>query len=340
MSRTVKGPDGILHIFPDDATDEEIGQALQPKPFNGPRLVPGSERTRVDTNIIGVDHNQIVQGIADWASKLPPRWQRPAAMLATFPADALASLVEIFSAPESVAAGGIRPTSAALDAAAEPAGTALAATGRGVEKVSGVLQRPATYIGGYQILHGDPKGAVTIAAPMIGKSAGAAMQRAGVKLAGAGGAKAATLSAAEEAELVKAGYTPSTIARIKASLTQEPQTITPSPMAPAEASLAGPSVPAPAPATPAVTPSRTGPPAGTAMSKLWAAMEQAGVRLPAKDMDTAARAIAQGQDAGEVVQTLMRLRNMNQPSAFAGLPSDAEVAARVAERNRTGAWPR
>ena len=76
------------------------------------------------------------------------------------------------------------------------------------------------------------------------------------------------------------------------------------------------------------------------MSKLWAAMEQAGVRLPAQDMDTAARAIAQGQDAGEVVQAVMRLRNMSQPSAFAGLPSDAEVAARVAERNRTGVWPR
>ena len=32
MSKRVKGPDGMVRIFPDDATDEEIGTALEPPP--------------------------------------------------------------------------------------------------------------------------------------------------------------------------------------------------------------------------------------------------------------------------------------------------------------------
>lgn len=62
--------------------------------------------TRRDSNIVGVDHRAIASTIADWASKLPTSLQKPAAMLAAFPADALASLAEMFSAPESVAAAG------------------------------------------------------------------------------------------------------------------------------------------------------------------------------------------------------------------------------------------
>jgi hypothetical protein len=77
---------------------------------------PGSERTRVDTNTIGIDHDKVAQSIANWASTLRPGLQRPAAMLATFPADVLASLVEMLSAPESVAAAGARPSMAAMDA--------------------------------------------------------------------------------------------------------------------------------------------------------------------------------------------------------------------------------
>lgn len=81
----------------------------------------GSERTRVDTNAVAVDHERLQQGIANWASTLSPGWQKPAAILATFPADVLASLVEMLSAPETIATGGAKPVIGALDAAASAA---------------------------------------------------------------------------------------------------------------------------------------------------------------------------------------------------------------------------
>lgn len=90
----------------------------------------GNERTRRDTNILGVDHDALSLSIANWASKLDPKWQKPAAMLATFPADVLASLAEMFSSPETVASapGALK----AVDAV----GTAATAAAKGVPKAA------------------------------------------------------------------------------------------------------------------------------------------------------------------------------------------------------------
>lgn len=93
----------------------------------------GVERPREDASgAIGVDHAAVSQRIADWASTLQPSLQKPAAILATLPADAIASLVEMFSAPESIAAAGARPAMAAMDAV----GAGAAATGRALRSVA------------------------------------------------------------------------------------------------------------------------------------------------------------------------------------------------------------
>ena len=76
---------------------------------------PAGERTRTDTNILRVNHEQIQHRIADWASKLPEPYQRPAAILAGLPAHILGSLVESLSAPETVATMGAKPAMAAMD---------------------------------------------------------------------------------------------------------------------------------------------------------------------------------------------------------------------------------
>lgn len=62
----------------------------------------GDQSTRGDRSAIGVDHEAIQQKIANWASTLPSQFQRSAAMLATFPADMLATFAEMLSAPEAV----------------------------------------------------------------------------------------------------------------------------------------------------------------------------------------------------------------------------------------------
>lgn len=90
----------------------------------------GSERTRVDTNAIGVDHERLQQHIANWASTLSPAWQKPAAILATFPADVLASLVEMVSSPETIATAGAKPALGAMDKVADGAAAAKALASR------------------------------------------------------------------------------------------------------------------------------------------------------------------------------------------------------------------
>lgn len=100
-----------------------------------PAVAPA--RDRQDASGVGIDHAAIANRIANWASTLHPSLQKPAAFLATLPADAVASLVELFSAPESVATAGAKPALAAMDAT----GAAAAATGRAAMRV---VASPAT----------------------------------------------------------------------------------------------------------------------------------------------------------------------------------------------------
>ena len=317
------------------------------EPFNGPRLVSADEPDTYWAGALKGAKEGVLGGAKGFVEGL-----------ATSPKSLIEGIAHILTTNPLTTVGETVDALKRLPAAIRDAGVDPETWGRSVGNVTGQTM-------------------LTAAAPTGVSAAGRGLAAAGPAVKAATNTVARGVASAAQAvdpDLVgllspRAAHAMRVAARagrvVDRATSSEP--VAPSPMAPAEASLgpsvapplavgptAGPSVSAPV-APPADSllsegavrerlalrnASRTGPPAGTAMSKLWAAMEQAGVRLPAQDMDTAARAIAQGQDAGEVVQAVMRLRNMSQPSAFAGLPSDAEVAARVAERNRTGVWPR
>lgn len=49
MSRQVKTPDGVVHNFPDDATDQEISEALNAPPATGRTTEDGKARSWIDT---------------------------------------------------------------------------------------------------------------------------------------------------------------------------------------------------------------------------------------------------------------------------------------------------
>lgn len=118
----------------------------------------GNDRTRTDTNMIGIDHDAIIHGISNWASTLSPQWQKPAAFLATLPADALASLVEMFSSPEGVATMGAKPAMAALDGAGAAARNGAAATVKGAVR---------TVAGAGDVVHPD---VISMVSPRAGKA--------------------------------------------------------------------------------------------------------------------------------------------------------------------------
>lgn len=222
-----------------------------PPPPAGPK---GSERTRVDAGgAIGVDHDAIVHGIADWASTLPPKWQAPAAFLATLPADMLGSLAEMLSSPESIAAAGAKPTMAAIDSAAaarhslqKPADIALDA----LVKKTGI----------------DPD-ALDLASTRMRLQAARSRTRQVDTLADLAQQRAAlgdgkSLSAAEEAALYKQGYTPATVEKIKTAARQADATpvsaVPASPVASTPAAAAAPA--SPVPSTAAQSPTGAAPP--------------------------------------------------------------------------------
>lgn len=67
----------------------------------------GSERTRGDANVLGVNHDAIVRSMADMAAKYLPASVAPAAaMIGTAAADVPLSLLEAFSSPEGIATMG------------------------------------------------------------------------------------------------------------------------------------------------------------------------------------------------------------------------------------------
>ena len=106
----------------DQATLNKLDSDTRRRFTRIPRMRPtGSDRNRVDTNMVGVDHDRLYQGIANWASTLPSALQEPAARTATYYADVLASLLELVSAPESVVTMGAQPALGAMDATGDAA---------------------------------------------------------------------------------------------------------------------------------------------------------------------------------------------------------------------------
>lgn len=343
---------------------EVVAHAAPPPATAAPAGPPGSERTRQDTSMIGVNHEQLQQSIANWASKLSPAWQRPAAMIATFPADVLASLAEMFSSPEAVATGASTPKGAAvMDAAQAGAGKALDATGRLVERVGGVLEKPGRYIGMWSLLHDPVKGTVEIVAPKVAQAAGRGMQKAGAALAGGG---AHGLSTADVLSLQKQGYSPQVIDRIDQQLLDArrggapPVTTAPARATPDDVRRAAVEN-APAAPAPAATASPTPPPPARG------ATQPTKIRLTSEEFAAAQQLVKDGYDPQDVLHELVKARGVSlSPAEQAqvdrlvkagktkqqateaiqamrqlsiGLPSDAEVKAAVTDRNASGRWP-
>lgn len=114
---------------------------------------------RQDSNIVGINHEAMRQWLTNWASTLPEPLRKPAAMLATFPAEVLASLTEAASAPESVAAmpGAQKATEAVVQGASNLAKSVPAAAARGAVNATAAVG---------DVVHPDIIGAVS---PRAGK---------------------------------------------------------------------------------------------------------------------------------------------------------------------------
>ena len=283
----------------------------------------GSERTRVDTNAVGVDHDKIVHGIADWASKLPPAWQKPAAMLATFPADALASLLEMFSAPETIAGAGFKPTNAAMDTAGTAVKNASATTARSVGAAVDAV---------------DPD-LVSIASPRAGAALKKAQQVRDVLAKRAGTAEAPAV--AEEAPAGQAG--PRTIndamaeavkqaqaAREAAKTTSRGASASAAPAPPSARGTQSPPSPTP-PTTPPPVPAGAKPSVTAAMMTQYRALRALGLRDP--EMPAYLNLVQQGKSEAEALSAIQAMRQLS-----GNLPTAAEAQTAIRNRNATGKW--
>lgn len=92
--------------------DQEL-TVVKSEPLSVVKSEPkAGERTRQDTNIISVDHDKVMQAVANAASKLPEPIRKYVAEQGAFQADLASSLFEMFSSPETVAtmgAGMLKP---------------------------------------------------------------------------------------------------------------------------------------------------------------------------------------------------------------------------------------
>ena len=95
----------------------------------------------------------------------------------------------------------------------------------------------------------------------------------------------------------------------------------------------GPAAQPSAMATPNVPPAPAQPLAGAPLAQMWAATEQAGVKLNALDMQAGAKLVAKGANPADVVQQFLKLRGLLKSPSFQALPSTAEQEAAVAARN-------
>ena len=302
----------------------------------------GSERTRVDTNAVGVDHAKIVHGIANWASTLPPAWQKPAAMLATFPADALASLLEMFSAPETIASAGAKPAIAGMDAIAAK----TAATREALHAPADALLDATIKKVGY-----DPEALQLAATRMRLQAARSQTRQAQMsrQIAAAQAPEAAATASAvpAPAEALPAAPPPQpgprsvndamaeAVRKVQAQAKADRAAVTAG-----GASAPGAPTPTVAPATqsppPPVPPTGSRPAPGkpsvtAAMLTQYQKLRTLG--LQDAEMPTYLRLTQQGTPEAEALQTIEAMRTLS-----AKLPSASDVARTIADRNRTGKW--
>jgi hypothetical protein len=199
MSRKVKGPDGTTHIFPDDATDEEIQTALGGA--EPPVAKPAPSQPKGETDA----HGNTITRNPDGSVKtiVGPGYRgttehRPDSNLLTIGGVGIAP-EDILMAP-SLAKG-------ALSLVA-PTGRGIAATGRGIEAIA--TSKPVKRMSelgavGEALMHGNlGRAAGAYIAPKAAAMAGRGMQKVGGAMARVGQAAPAAAEVAEEVAPVAA----------------------------------------------------------------------------------------------------------------------------------------
>jgi hypothetical protein len=288
---------------------------------------PGDARTRQDSNIIGLDRDRMSLNIANWASKLSPEWQRPAAMLASFPADAIASLVEMFSSPESVATVGAKPTLAALDAVGTGANVAKNTAIRGAAAVGDVVD--PTLLGAV-----SPKWANRLSLAQRLRDRLNAQTNAPAtgtpRLAG----KAPTVEGAliDAMNEVRAGAPPQSVSlpgggAVRAT---DPVPAVPPPTSPRMGAYSSDVRPA-APAAPSAAPPASAAP-GSAQStpaRTPRTTEAGAIRLTSEESQALRALVAEGRDEADVVRAILEHRQSSAPVA-APKPAAPASAAKPA----------
>lgn len=190
----IVGTDGAEHVFPSGfdpkrAADIVRQQTASAVPADAPRDARGQIITSAEEQ-----PSALQQMLGPFAH---PQTLTDFARLLTLPVDSVQKAI----------AGAL-----AMRTAPSTAGQALSATGRGLEAVgTSRAARAASAAGGAEAAwHLDPKGLAVAAVPPVLRFMGRGLQRTGAALSGEN-----VISAADEAALVKQGYSPAVIDKLR-----------------------------------------------------------------------------------------------------------------------------
>lgn len=216
-----------------------------------------------------------------------------------------------------------------------PVGDAVTSAGRSLESVGTAIAKPAKYVGLWELLSDPKKAAIMLGGPSAIQATGRLLQKAGAAISG----QPAVLSVTEEANLLKQGYSPSMVAKVKESLAT--QATAPTRAVSANAPAATPSVAPPVAASPAAAPTAAAPAAPLVVAppvEAAAAMPtpMAKPHLTLDEFQAAHALVKEGHDPADVLAAIARNRL---PKAWLNLPTDEDVATAVADRNASGRWP-
>lgn len=300
------------------STDPNFGLVSTDPNFG---LSKGSERTRQDTNIIGIDHDKLKAMVGKWVDGLDPVWQKPAAIKA---ADFLGSLAEMFSAPETVATMGAKPALGAMEKMADAATavtgkvvSARAPIGSAVETAGRFIQAPK-------------------------KVVGEAIERAGTAIKGQPPAAPPTVPATvvtpPEALPAAAGMSPQrTLNELALAARRAGTKLTPEQEASALDLIKGGQ--SPTDAVSAIIPPTRSRAVGTLLkmaTKPPADVSDTAIKLTAQEFQRGVDLLAQGNSAKEALAAILSARARGGSSAFAALPTDAEMTADLGQRAASG----
>ena len=206
MPRRIKGPDGIIRQFPDDASDQEIAAAVAsttPSTFERVAFPHGPQAP-------------ITEGPTepDWKTRLGQALE-PFAR----PPESLADVGHLLlvSGSVTVPEGALRTIANVAKAGQTTAGRAVGAIGRGMERAGRELRPAGRYIGGWEMMTHPKKGLTVMAAPPLLQATGKVLQRIGAWAAGLPEGASLALSDADRALLVKQGYQAADIAKVEAA---------------------------------------------------------------------------------------------------------------------------